>query len=308
VDTPDFWKMMWERQRLQQEELALNPDLMTDEERLARAKEFQLNLVEETTKLGRVAVQYKPHFLKKEPINRANLAEAVVDVMKLAMTIAQLHGLSDREVVEEFFAKSDVIRDRALGERLELEKHTKVFATDLDGCVADLEDLDRALRNARGEAALDDAMIRALERLKEKFYKADGFRRIPPIHGAPEGLAAIKDAGFKVVIVTARPQWQYKRIYADTQAWLKDNKVAHDRLLFNKDKADAIVEHIFPAKPSWFVEDRSKHALELAAIGVKVLLFDNDGNRDLPPNPLIRRVHSWDEIVGIALAGNAAAA
>ena len=57
-----------------------------------------------------------------------------------------------------------------------------------------------------------------------------------------------------------------------------------------------MVDHIFPARPLFFVEDRSKHAIEVASIGVQVM-FLASGKSELAPHPLIQRVQGWDEIV-----------
>jgi len=77
---------------------------------------------------------------------------------------------------------------------------------------------------------------------------------------------------------------------------LKKHDIAYDLILFRRDKAEALCEHIFPAQPTCFIEDRAKHALEIVDMDVPVLLLDNDGNRTVD-HELITRVADWTEII-----------
>ena len=82
----------------------------------------------------------------------------------------------------------------------------------------------------------------------------------------------------------------------DTVKWLEQNGVPHDILLFDKDKYDALVKHVFPAKVATFIEDRDKHAIELAAHGVPVTLINKSYNQTLSDHECITRVDDWVDI------------
>ena len=144
---------------------------------------------------------------------------------------------------------------------------------------------------------MNDRTVQLLESLKEDFYRGGGFRDMPPIPGAVEGMRALREMGYKIILVTARPYWQYKRLYADTMYWLKQHDIVYDGILFEKDKAEAIYEHIFPARPKFFIEDRDKHALEVAGIGVPVLLLNYPHNDHIAETELIKRVADWPAII-----------
>ena len=120
---------------------------------------------------------------------------------------------------------------------------------------------------------------------------------MPPIKGAPEALREIKAMGYKIVIITARPHHRHKRLYADTLGWMKRHAAPAALILFERDKAEAICEYVYPARPSFFVEDRPKHAMEIAAIGVPVLFLDPKGDKEIPDDKSIQRVASWECIV-----------
>jgi hypothetical protein len=78
--------------------------------------------------------------------------------------------------------------------------------------------------------------------------------------------------------------------------WLAKNGIGYDLLLFGRDKAEIIRDYISPAVPRYFIEDRAKHALEIAELGISVLLMDIPANSGLSPSPFITRVKDWQEI------------
>lgn len=291
------WNRMWERQQEQQEAFNLNPEAMSDIDKARTAKDLALGLFEEASELTRDTARYKAHILKAPPIERINVADEAADVLKYLIAISQLYGVTPVDLYEAFMRKSDVVADKARGEQLELARTTQLVICDLDNVISDLSGWQNKLNESRGNAPMNDRTVQLLESLKEDFYKGGGFKDLPVIKGAIEGTAQLRKMGYKIVIITARPYWQYKRLYADTLQWLKKYDITYDLILFNKDKAEAIYEHIFPARPAFFVEDREKHAIEVAGIGVPVLLLDWPYNKDIRPHPLIKRVEGWGGII-----------
>lgn len=294
---------IWEIQAKQQQQFNLDPSAMSALDRARASKDYILGLHEEVNELAEVTTHYKAHVLRSPRIERANVAEEAADILKFLVSICQLNGVTDQQLFDAFQTKTDVIADKARGQRLELERETKLIVSDLDNCIADLTGWQYELDRSRGNAPMNDKTLHMLESLKEDFYRGGGFLNIPPIDGAREGLEVIREAGFKIVLITARPHWQYKRLYGDTLQWLQKHNIPYDLILFNKDKAEAIYEHILPARPKFFVEDKAKHCIEVAAIGVPVLMMDWDYNKDMANTALIKRVAGWREIVAEVLRG-----
>jgi uncharacterized HAD superfamily protein len=108
------------------------------------------------------------------------------------------------------------------------------------------------------------------------------------LRDAKKALCFLKEK-YRIVIVTSR----YVSSREATERWLKTKKIDYDSLIFENNK------HKTNFKFAYFVEDRWKHALELANTGTKVLLFDYPWNRDRPEHPNIKRVNSWKEVVKI---------
>lgn len=296
----NLWQHIWDEQSRQQTAFGLHPNGLTNVERGRVAKDLLLGLYEEVQELSRCVGQYKQHVLKMPPIEKVNVTEEVADILKYLVSIAQLFGVEANDVYEGFMSKTQVVTSKAYSAKFELERKTKLLGVDLDGCVADISGWQRFMEK-QGKMA-DWEAIDELEALKAEYYREGGFREVPPIDGAREALREFRAAGFKIVIITARPQWQYKRLYADTIYWLDKQGIEHDILLFNKDKAEALYEHIHPATPAWFIEDRDKHAMELVNVGIKVLLLNYKYNENLE-HDLITRVNNWDEIRQVVLGG-----
>lgn len=293
----DTLKRLWQLQAAQQRELGLAPDAMSDVERRHHMNELVVLLHEEATSIGLAAADYKRHLLRAREGDRASIAEEVADALKTLLIIAQLKGLTPEELAEAFERKTAVVARRAEGERLELQEATRLICVDLDDCVCNLEPWRHTLTGGIDVDAPPPDRLAAAEQLKDQFYRGGRFREMDVIPGAVEALRSVRAAGYTIVFVTARPQWQYKRLYADTIGWLRDHGVPYDLVLFNKDKVEAIHEHIVPAWPRAFVEDHERNARALAAVGVPVLLFNQEHNRHVPESEHIRRVMNWTDVL-----------
>jgi len=292
----DSLKILWDAQAEQQRDLGLDPRNMSEVERRDVAATLLLCLHEEVGELQRVAAKYKKHILASAPVDSGNVASEVADIMKLVISIAQVHGLTVDDVVSAFHSKTNVVKARAQGERLDLRANTEILCVDLDDCVVDLSPWTTELGRLQGSAPPNARTLQMMEAWKDEWYKSGRFRELEPIPGAVEALQELSAAGVRIVIITARPQWQYKRIHADTLEWLQEHQVPHDLILFNKDKVEAIYEHIAPAWPMAFVEDHERNARHLATAGVRVLLYDRPSNQDVSAEN-ITRIHDWSEVL-----------
>lgn len=291
----DRLQEIWDIQNKQQQQFNLDPRTMSVLAKATASKDLALGLYEEVKELVDDTTHYKAHVLRLPKVERTNVADEAADVFKYLVAICQLHGVTAQDLYDAFKRKTAVVSSKAHGQRVELERDTKLVITDLDGCVADLSAWQNELNAQRGDAPMNDGTVKMLESLKEEYYKGGGFLKLPAVVGAREALGAMREAGYKIAVITARPSWQYKRIYADTIDWLARHDIPYDLLLFGKDKAEEVYEHIYPARPLFFVEDRAKHCIEIANIGVKVLHLRGNTN-DLAPHPLIQPMTDWDSI------------
>ena len=287
---------LWELQRGQQSELGLDPRELNDVERRRVHGDLINQLYEEVAELAATQPQYKRHLLVQRDARPIEVAEEVADVLKCVIAVAQLHGLTQADVLDGFRAKTRLISERARQERVRLHDETLVLATDLDDVICDLSDWRRELDVLEDVDHTPARRLEASESMKNSFYVGGRFRDMKPIDGAVDALSDFKAARHKIVIVTARPQWQYKRLYADTVWWLERHSVPYDLLLFARNKVEAICQHVCPAWPRAMVEDHEGNARALADAGVPVLLFDRPHNRRASAWPGVERVGSWSAV------------
>lgn len=290
---------IWQVQQEQQRELGMDPRHMSDVDRRRITSDLVLQLHEEASELGRIASTHKRHLLAAPHIDPGNVALEVADILKVTLVLAQLHGLSVAEVVEAFYKKTRVVRSRADGERMRLQSTTRLLCVDMDDVISDLGSWGKQLAEYKAGREPGKQVWDILEAHKDEFYKHGRFREMPPIEDAPESLRALKARGWTIVIVTARPQWQYKRLYSDTLEWLDTHEVPHDHVLFNKDKVEAVHMHLAPAWPRAFVEDHERNARALADAGIPVLLFDRPHNQGVADANNLTRVSGWKQILEV---------
>lgn len=289
---------LWEIQAEQQRELGLDPRHQDAVSRRRLSADLATQLAEEGVQLSRIFGVHKRHMLSQKPVSKANIAEQCADTVKSVIALAQLYDISAEELTNAFKAKTRVVSAKAAQEREVLTHETRLAVFDLDDCICDLTPWTDHLRRLQGGAPPNAKTLAMMEAYKDEFYSSGKFgTEFGPVPGAPEGVRLIKRMGYKVVILTARPQWQHKRLYGDTIDWLERHHVPVDFILFNKDKVEAIHTHLAPAWPTLFVEDHPRNVSALSAAGVNVLLFDRIHNRRYAPPEGVNRVFGWTEIV-----------
>lgn len=104
--------------------------------------------------------------------------------------------------------------------------------------------------------------------------------------GARKGLAAIKAAGHRVHLVTAR---DCEQAGADTSEWLLRHGVAYDSLLFSRDKTVVPVD--------LFIEDNVDNAIALKEAGTPVFLIHRPWNASAMETCGVPYVYTWEDFV-----------
>jgi hypothetical protein len=221
---------IWERQRTQQRNW-YDKDALPTEDREQIQSQLLLDLQDDISKLARTVGRERYHILHRPGESPENIAEAGVDAFKILISLMQLNGISAAQFSEAFYSKSDVVDNKWRCEQSELSASTTVVLVDLDGCVADWAEGFIAYCARNGKAIkphqVNDPQ---LEELKDGFHGNGGFLSLRPIPDALEGLRTIRHMGYKVVIVTARPYHQFRRVYSDTMEWLKRYSVEYDQM------------------------------------------------------------------------------
>lgn len=286
---------MWGIQATQQIELGLEPDELDDLQRRRALGDSIQHLFEEVAELQKICPVHKRHILRLPQIRKSALAEEIVDIWKTTIIIAQMFDISPEELFRKFKEKTASVSASAASEKLALQNDTKIVCFDLDDVICDLSSWREELGFQDERKLSASQLLTAKEAMKSQFYEGGRFVELLPISGAADCLRLLRERGIKIAIITARPQWQFKRLRSDTVAWFEIHDIPFDLLIFNRNKVEAIHENISPAWPILFVEDTEKNARDLAESGVKVLLFSQPHNEGVSI-PGVQRVANWNEI------------
>lgn len=112
-----------------------------------------------------------------------------------------------------------------------------------------------------------------------------------PVSGAVSGIYSLLEKGHEIIYVTARTCGAQEEA---TCRWFDAHKIPKEKIVFagGTSKTQAVKDFSIDI----FVEDFIDNALDIASLGIPVLLLDSPYNQAvLPPN--IIRCYSWKEIM-----------
>lgn len=286
------------KEQLQLQQLWHDWSTLSESERNSLARELLLNLHEGTTELHQMVDQSRYHVLKQQSqLDPYMLADAGVKVARLLVALLLLRGVTPMEFMRAWEAVDKRVKGKWKWQQDELSV-TEVLMCDLDGVVAMYaEGFNAWCRDRHGLALKGHINAPDLEPIKDEFHSTGGFVGLEPVPGAVEVLNRWrqKSANRRLVMVTARPYKRYKQVYSDTIVWLRHYNVGYDHILFERDKSEA-VRQCQPANIIGHIEDRGKHALEVASTGVRVYKLPYATPEEQISHPLITLVKGWGEI------------
>ena len=284
-------------------------DSLTDADRDALVKDYVLLGIDEFIELLR-CINYKKHRIQRVDLSIDNVTEEIIDVMKYLLSIALVYGVSAEDFSNAFMNKSNVVEQRYIQEQKLLTEETKLICVDLDGVIADWSkgifewyspttkyETWRCLHSSYDIGVLMNLTKYEAEEAKKKFMVEGNFATLPEMQGAKVGMQGLKKMGYVIAIVTARPYLECKRVYHDTISWLAEHEIPYDFIFWGKDKADIVYKELRPVTPEFFIEDRDKHAIELANERIEVLLLDQPYNSAIQGFPHIHRVNDWEDLI-----------
>jgi len=136
--------------------------------------------------------------------------------------------------------------------------------------------------------------FREYKNLKTKYRESWEKIKIPPIKDASLFTKKLKDKGYIIVILTRRPLYLHKSLFAQTKTWLEKNEIEYDIVLFEEKKHLRIIAEI--ENIDFYLEDNRYIADSIAKFGIKVYLLDNIYNQG-ELNKNVIRVKSLLEVL-----------
>jgi hypothetical protein len=257
------------------------------EEKVSWTKNHLLSIVKEAMEVLDEIPNWKEHRNEGDSeFVLSNLTEEIIDVNKFAVGLAQLWGMSSDQYYEEYIRKSIVVEQRWNQEQeLNLiDKGAKIVGIDIDGVLGEYHSW--FLKFVEGAFGLQYDTIEALkakvgtknyEYIKSEYRQSGIKAHMPAREGASELTYKLKEMGYQIVILTARPYKKYTRIYSDTLEFLKANDIQFDAIIWDEVKHLKIIKE-FP-NLEFMIEDTPEIAIEVAKEGYKVFMPSGPNNQ-----------------------------
>lgn len=226
---------------------------------------------------------YKNHHTHSTPkANKSTVLYETVDVIRYMMAILNTWNIKSEEFENAFLKK-----DAYLNKHFELQKNKwngkqPVAIVDIDDVLANFrEGFSLWLKDTFGVDADVNSkeyyFISALSKINmnsEKVFKAfldsGGFSRITSDYESIKLLQTLKQNGYWVHLLTARPEEELQCLY-DTYFWLDAHQIPCDAISFSPEKFRwcAKSEYYDSGKIMFAIDDAPKHAEDYAKHGIK---------------------------------------
>ena len=239
------------------------------------------------------ATNFKKHHGNLEAVDRDRILFESIDVLRYILAIQNLWSISSKEVESAFDAK-----DAYLKSRLRIQNNPwsgqPVAIIDMDDVLVDFRVGFANWLNATYNIDVDvDSkeyyFITALEKVGKnpeeifsRFITEGGFGKLSPVKGAREFITSLKELGYWVQILTARPEEDLRCMY-DTYQWLDKHCIHYDDIGFSSEKFRWCAKSKYYDSKSiaFAVDDSPKHAEEYAKHGIRVKVPIKSYNREI---------------------------
>lgn len=238
------------------------------------------------------AVNYKDHRLLPDVADTQKILYKSVDAYRYVLAILNLWEVSPAD-----FAGALEQKDEYLHFRYNLSKKSwsgePIVLFDLDDVIAEFREsfCEFVTKHSGVQISPESSEYYNISKFKEHnldnefyfrtFIESHGFLnlRINPFYA--RFMASLRDAGFWIQVLTARPEKDLTCFY-DTYSWLYRNDIPADGVAFATEKFSWAASQKFYTKAKMFaVDDSPKHAAEYAKHGVSVILPEKPYNREV---------------------------
>lgn len=286
--------------------LGRNTNELTMDEKIAWTKNHLLSLVKEAMEVLDEIPNWKEHRNIDEEFIVTNLYEEIIDVNKFALGLAQIWGMDPDQFYEEFKRKSYVVDQRWAQEQElgTINKNQKIVGIDIDGVLGMYHEwFTEYCKQVWGLPVDEFHEIKEIltpekyEEIKAAYRQSGWKAKMPAKAGASELTKALRNAGYQIIILTARPYKKYTRIYPDTLEFLKNNDIVFDAIIWDEEKHIKIIKK-FP-NMEFMIEDTPSIALEVAKAGYPVYIPTGENNKDFDTSihPNLYRINGLEDLL-----------
>jgi uncharacterized HAD superfamily protein len=129
-------------------------------------------------------------------------------------------------------------------------------------------------------------------------YRESGYKaKLQVREGAVELTRRLKEKGYTILILTARPFHEHKSLFKQTIDWLNIGDIRYDGIIFGRDKHIQVLDRAPSTR--FIIEDHRYYANLVAKWGYRTFLLDNRYNR----GPLLKNVVRINKLLEVISYG-----
>lgn len=139
---------------------------------------------------------------------------------------------------------------------------------------------------------------RDYKRLKSEYRESGVKENLMLRDKAKQTIDSLYDAGFDVIIISARPVEKHPTLYGQTIRWLMKNEIRFSNILFSDKKQYEVIKYYPGLK--FMVEDNSRVCNIMANIGYKMLILENDCNAKNVLHNSVEKIYTIESVLQYA--------
>ena len=253
-------------------------------EQSRQTKEYALHLISEVDELLRASI-WKFHRKNKLKPNREQIKNELTDILKYLISLYITWEISPAEVIQDYWRKSMVVRQR-YSEEFVSNLEGRIVLCDIDGVLADYytgflgwvifnyPNLESKCAEMIGSPVWLCARSMGVDEqvwqeIKHHFRTSKGKLLLPAYPGAKEFLEYCRSKQYKIVLLTSRPIDVYPNIYTETLEWLKMKEIPFDFIWWASDKAEKVLSEDIRPNIVMAIDDDDKYIQKYDDMGIK---------------------------------------
>lgn len=268
-------------QKFFREKYNIDIDNVSVEDKIKWSKEFILSASKELYEMLS-EIPWKQHRFIEQNNNTENFLEEGIDAFKFLMNIFIINGFSPEDIVNKFYAKSEVVEIRYKQENnlQKLKKSgEKVVVIDIDGVLNNypLNFIEYFKSKGHEYNSINDFKLQDLityNNVKNDF-RIEGHEANCMLNDNIIQTLIKLNKKYKIVLLTARPYEKISRLFSDTLSWIDKNNVTCDFVFFSKNKEEWLIQNFQKDQVKFIVDDQIDNVNKLSKYFDNVYLVKN---------------------------------
>ena len=254
-------------------------------------------------------LNFKDHHVLKPDADETKILFESVDVFRYVLAILNIWNVDSQTFLKAFEDKNIFLHLRHEIYKNKWDGHQPVVIVDMDDAIVDFRngfakwlvskhDVYPDV-NSREYYFISDLANSGLnpELVFQEFVSEGGFATRGVIDGASEFLRSLRNKGYWIHILTARPK-ENLRCFYDTYRWLSENNITFDRVDFSPEKFVWCAKSPYydERKIEYAIDDSPKYIHEYATHGIKVYVPRMSYNEHLSGDANVKIFDSFSDI------------